>query len=124
VSAQELRRQADPARRARFEAESGIVQDLNLDLRILAREQYGRERRDLEVAVQVIDRMTPALATLRRQLAAERDPEAPASTSRPSVTEAPASTSRPFCNPAIEELLAVPPAARESDNGRNNFHGL
>jgi hypothetical protein len=66
VSAQELRRQADLARRARFEAESGIVHDLNLDLRILARELYGRQRRDLEVAVPAIDRMTSPLATLPR----------------------------------------------------------
>jgi transposase len=78
VSAQELRRQADLARRARFEADSGTVQDLNLGLRILARELYGREGRDLEVAVQAIDRMTSALATLRGQLEAQRDPEAEA----------------------------------------------
>jgi hypothetical protein len=48
--AAELRRQADLAR---FEAESEVIRGLNLDVRILARELYGREGRDLDVAVHV-----------------------------------------------------------------------
>jgi hypothetical protein len=67
------RRQAELARRARFEAESQVIRDLDLDVRILARGLYGQEGRDPYAAVRAIDRMTAALATLRGQLAAELD---------------------------------------------------
>jgi len=49
--AAELARQAELARRARFEAGNEVVRGLDLDVRILARELYGREGRDLDVAV-------------------------------------------------------------------------
>ena len=61
----------EPAEQARAEAESTVLSDMRLDLRILARELFGREGRNLDVAVQAIDRMTGALAELRGQLAAE-----------------------------------------------------
>jgi uncharacterized membrane protein len=66
VSAAELRRQADLARRARREAESDMLRNLGRDARILARELYGR--RDLDVAMRAIDRMAADLATLRAHL--------------------------------------------------------
>jgi hypothetical protein len=74
VSAAEREQQLENARRARFEAESKMIQGMNLDVRILARELYGREGRDLHVAVQAIDRITADLASLRAQLEAERAP--------------------------------------------------
>ncbi len=72
MSAGELRRQADLARRARREAESDVLRGLDLDVRTLARELPGR--RDLDVAVRAIDRMTAGLAALRAHLEVERSP--------------------------------------------------
>jgi hypothetical protein len=63
--AAELRRQAEVAREAEVEAAREMIRGLDLDVRILARELYGREGTDLEVARRAVDRMTAVLAQLR-----------------------------------------------------------
>jgi hypothetical protein len=73
----ELHRQAELARRAQLETTREVISGLDMDVRILARELYGREGRDLDVAVRTVDRMTQTLATLRGHLVAElADPQA------------------------------------------------
>jgi hypothetical protein len=66
--ATELRRQAEVAREAQAEAAREMIRGLDLDVRILARELYGREGTDLEVARRAVDRMTAVLAHLRGHL--------------------------------------------------------
>ena len=71
------RRQARLARRAQLETTREVISGLEMDVRILARELYGVEGRDLDVAVRAVDRMTQTLATLRGHLVAEpADPQA------------------------------------------------
>ena len=48
-----------------------VISGLGMDVRILARELYGLEDRDPDVAVRAADRMTQTLATLRGHLVAE-----------------------------------------------------
>ena len=48
-----------------------IVHGLDLDVRILAGELYGRPGADVETAVRAIDRMLADLRRLREQLAGE-----------------------------------------------------
>ena len=50
-----------------------VVHGLDLDVRILARELYGRPGADAETAVRAIDRMLADLHRLREQLVSQPD---------------------------------------------------